>query len=270
MADLSPLITSISNFSGNVASYNQIKQQGEALLGPDWQIHFIRAIEKLKEDKKTALMEKYNAFVAFGKALDIWNEASRLKNESDYENAKFTLSDFETWLPKFGNAGNDLLSQIKERMQPANTGEKASPDAFLTEVVDKELLWELDNFIRVFTYLDQSKSILSMLALRQNINFEEYKYYGFINDLYDYLIEKGMSLLANKDKLRQILPQKIAGGAPALEQLLEHYREEKRLNFNPEAVTDNVVEGLTAQSIKDKIGELAKTEGLAEPDTPLP
>jgi len=181
-SDITPLLSSLTNFSGNMTSFKQVQSQGVALFGKDWQISFIRAIDKLKEDKKNFYLEKYNAFQSFGKALDVWNEASKAKKEDTYENLKFSLSDFEAWLPKFGVAGNELLDIIKSKLQP-NQGQKFNPDAFLTEVVDKELIWEIDNFLKVFNYLDQSKSVLGMLALRQNINFEEYKYYGFVNDL---------------------------------------------------------------------------------------
>ena len=86
--------------------------------------------------------------------------------------------------------------------------------------------WILKNFKKIENFLSQSREIMSAISLYKKAqSIEEYKNYGFIVDIVDYLIEKGEEILSTKSD--EEIENVFAGGRNELRDIILSYKAEK-------------------------------------------
>ncbi len=86
--------------------------------------------------------------------------------------------------------------------------------------------WLLQNFKKIQEFLSKSREIMSAISLYKNsASVEDYKNYGFILDVIDYLIETGEKILSQKsdDEIQTI----FEGGRNELRDIINTYKNEK-------------------------------------------
>lgn len=86
--------------------------------------------------------------------------------------------------------------------------------------------WDIQNFKRIENFLSNSREIMSAICLYKNVpSLEEYKYYGFIIDTIDYLIERGNKILSEKSD--DVLDMAFDGGRQGLKNIIASYEGQK-------------------------------------------
>lgn len=86
--------------------------------------------------------------------------------------------------------------------------------------------WDIQNFKRIEDFLSNSREIMSAICLYKNVpSLEEYKYYGFIIDTIDYLIERGNKILSEKSD--DVLDMAFDGGRQGLKNIIASYEGQK-------------------------------------------
>ena len=86
--------------------------------------------------------------------------------------------------------------------------------------------WDIQNFKRIEAFLSNSREIMSAICLYKNVpSLEEYKYYGFIIDTIDYLIERGNKILSEKSD--DVLDMAFDGGRQGLKNIIASYEGQK-------------------------------------------
>ena len=86
--------------------------------------------------------------------------------------------------------------------------------------------WDIQNFKRIEAFLSHSREIMSAICLYKNVpSLEEYKYYGFIIDAIDYLIERGNKILSEKSD--DVLDMAFDGGRQGLKNIIATYEGQK-------------------------------------------
>lgn len=86
--------------------------------------------------------------------------------------------------------------------------------------------WDIKNFKRIEDFLSNSREIMSAICLYKNVpSLEEYKYYGFIIDTIDYLIERGNKILSEKSD--DVLDMAFDGGRQGLKNIIASYEGQK-------------------------------------------
>ena len=86
--------------------------------------------------------------------------------------------------------------------------------------------WDIQNFKRIEIFLSNSREIMSAICLYKNVpSLEEYKYYGFIIDTIDYLIERGNKILSEKSD--DVLDMAFDGGRQGLKNIIASYEGQK-------------------------------------------
>lgn len=86
--------------------------------------------------------------------------------------------------------------------------------------------WDIQNFKRIENFLSNSREIMSAICLYKNVpSLEEYKYYGFIIDTIDYLIERGNKILSEKSD--DVLDMAFDGGRQGLKNIITSYEGQK-------------------------------------------
>lgn len=114
--ELNELKTALSKFEATPEGLDQIKQLDcIRKLGADW-----------AESVKSALAGDKNALsiwdnvVRTSKAYQLWDSAKQLTSdnltERDRARIQADMPEFETYLPMFGDAGNDLLAKLRRFM----------------------------------------------------------------------------------------------------------------------------------------------------------
>ncbi|MBP3616363.1 MAG: hypothetical protein J6J27_05675 [Alphaproteobacteria bacterium] len=86
--------------------------------------------------------------------------------------------------------------------------------------------WILQNFKKIEGFLAQSREVMSAISIYKKApSVEEYKNYGFILDVIDYLVEKGDEILSSKsdDEINSV----FAGGRDELRDIIKFYKSEK-------------------------------------------
>ncbi|MBR4316073.1 MAG: hypothetical protein IKP65_03785 [Alphaproteobacteria bacterium] len=86
--------------------------------------------------------------------------------------------------------------------------------------------WILQNFKKIEEFLAQSREVMSAISIYKKApSVEEYKNYGFILDVIDYLVEKGDEILSSKsdDEINSV----FAGGRDELRDIIKFYKSEK-------------------------------------------
>ena len=101
-------------------------------------------------------------------------------------------------------------------------------------VVTKEDLWYIDNYIVLRDYYDRTISRIAARCIRMgNIALEEYPFYPYILDVLEEICETGDYILS-KPELEPYVQKKIAGGTEALKDNLALYKQELENNSSPE------------------------------------
>ena len=86
--------------------------------------------------------------------------------------------------------------------------------------------WILNNFKKISEFLSNSREIMSAISIYKNAqSVEEYKNYGFIIDILDYLIEKGEEILS--EKTDEEIEKVFSGGRVELSNLISSYKNER-------------------------------------------
>ena len=86
--------------------------------------------------------------------------------------------------------------------------------------------WILNNFKKISEFLSNSREIMSAISIYKNAqSVEEYKNYGFILDILDYLIEKGEEILS--EKTDEEIEKVFSGGRVELSNLISSYKNER-------------------------------------------
>lgn len=101
-------------------------------------------------------------------------------------------------------------------------------------VVSKDMLWYVDNYIVLIDYYDRTISRIAARCVRMgNIALEDYKYYPYILDVLEEICDTGNFILEHTE-LHPYVEKKIAGGIEALKKNLSIYQEELTNNQSPE------------------------------------
>lgn len=105
-----------------------------------------------------------------------------------------------------------------------------------SDVVVKEDLWYIENYLILKDYYDMTISRIAARCIRMgNIAMEEYPFYPYILDVLEEICETGEYILSKK-ALYPYVEKKIAGGVKALEENLALYQQELENNSSPEMV----------------------------------
>ncbi len=91
---------------------------------------------------------------------------------------------------------------------------------------EENIDWILKNFIKISNFLSESRKIMSAISIyKKSSSLEEYKNYGFIVDVIDYLIDKGNEILSTKsdEDIKAVFP----GGRSELVSIIDSYKNEK-------------------------------------------
>ena len=118
----------------------------------------------------------------------------------------------------------------EEKSNPSKTAQKSPKNKSIKskkQSINKvNIDWILNNFKKIQEFLSESREVMSAISLYKNAeSIEEYKNYGFIIDVIDYLIEKGEEILSTKSdsEIENIFP----GGKEELRKTIEFYKNEK-------------------------------------------
>lgn len=123
-------------------------------------------------------------------------------------------------------------------------------------VVTKEDLWYIDNYIVLRDYYDRTISRIAARCIRMgNIALEEYPFYPYILDVLEEISETGEYILS-KPELAPYVEKKIAGGVKALESNLALYQQELENNSSPEMVKQDPDE---IAKMKQALGNIDKS-----------
>ena len=94
------------------------------------------------------------------------------------------------------------------------------------ECNEENIDWILKNFIKISDFLSESRRVMSAISIYKKAStLEEYKNYGFILDVIDYLIDKGNQILSTKSDAE--IEQVFAGGREELISIIDSYKKEK-------------------------------------------
>ena len=123
-------------------------------------------------------------------------------------------------------------------------------------IVTKEDLWYIDNYIVLRDYYDRTISRIAARCIRMgNIALEEYPFYPYILDVLEEICETGEYILS-KPELAPYVEKKIAGGVQALENNLALYQQELENNSSPEMVKQDPDE---IAKMKQALGNIDKS-----------
>jgi len=125
-----------------------------------------------------------------------------------------------------------------------------------SNVVTKEDLWYIDNYLVLRDYYDRTISRIAARCIRMgNIALEEYPFYSYILDVLEEICETGEYILS-KEALHPYVEKKIAGGVKALESNLALYQQELEQNSSPEMVKQDPEEII---KMKEALGDIDKS-----------
>lgn len=123
-------------------------------------------------------------------------------------------------------------------------------------VVTKEDLWYIDNYLVLRDYYDRTISRIAARCIRMgNIALEEYPFYSYILDVLEEICETGEYILS-RQALYPYVEKKIAGGVEALENNLALYQQELENNSSPEMVKQDPDE---IAKMKQALGDIDKS-----------
>ena len=91
---------------------------------------------------------------------------------------------------------------------------------------EENIDWILKNFVKISEFLSESRKIMSAISIyKKSPSLEEYKNYGFIIDVIDYLIDKGNEILSTKSdaEIEKVFP----AGRSELISIIDSYKTEK-------------------------------------------
>lgn len=125
-----------------------------------------------------------------------------------------------------------------------------------SNVVTKEDLWYIDNYLVLRDYYDRTISRIAARCIRMgNIALEEYPFYPYILDVLEEICETGEYILSNP-ALYPYVEKKIAGGVKALESNLALYEQELENNSSPEMLKQDPDE---ISKMKEALGDIDKS-----------
>lgn len=125
------------------------------------------------------------------------------------------------------------------------------------DVITKEDLWYIDNYIVLRDYYDRTISRIAARCIRKgNIALEEYPFYPYILDVLEEICETGEYILS-KQALWPYVDKKIAGGVKALEDNLALYQQELENNSSPDMLKQDPNE---IAKMKNALGNIDKSE----------
>ena len=119
---------------------------------------------------------------------------------------------------------NEKVAEIKEKNE--KTIKKSNIDDNKSSNNEENIDWILKNFIKINDFLSESRKIMSAISIyKKASNLEEYKNYGFIIDVIDYLIDKGNEILSTKSD--EEIEKVFSGGRNELISIIDSYKSEK-------------------------------------------
>lgn len=125
------------------------------------------------------------------------------------------------------------------------------------DVITKEDLWYIDNYIVLRDYYDRTISRIAARCIRKgNIALEEYPFYPYILDVLEEICETGEYILS-KEALAPYVEKKIAGGIEALKENLALYQQELENNSSPEMLKQDPDE---IAKMKNALGAIDKSD----------
>ena len=125
-----------------------------------------------------------------------------------------------------------------------------------SNVVTKEDLWYIDNYLVLRDYYDKTISRIAARCIRMgNIALEEYPFYPYILDILEEICETGEYILS-KPELAPYVEKKISGGVKALENNLALYKQELENNSSPEMIKQDPDE---IAKMKQALGNIDKS-----------
>lgn len=125
-----------------------------------------------------------------------------------------------------------------------------------SNVITKEDLWYIDNYLVLRDYYDRTISRIAARCIRMgNIALEEYPFYPYILDVLEEICETGEYILSNP-ALHPYVEKKIAGGVQALESNLALYEQELENNSSPEMLKQDPDE---ISKMKEALGDIDKS-----------
>ncbi len=112
-ADMHELTLALKNFNPGAKDLTKIKSLSVVKkFGPEWE-NGIKA--SLQADN--SLSEKWDSVLKTNRAYNLWDTAQHIVSEPITERVRAQiqaeLPDYETYLPMFGDAGNELLKKLR-------------------------------------------------------------------------------------------------------------------------------------------------------------
>ena len=125
-----------------------------------------------------------------------------------------------------------------------------------SDIVTKDDLWYIDNYIMLRDYYDRTISRIAARCIRMgNIALEEYPFYPYVLDVLEEICETGEYILS-KRALHPYIEKKIAGGVKALQKNLDIYQKELESNASVDLIKQDPQE---VNKMKEALGEIDKS-----------
>ncbi len=202
MADFEHVLQALAAYRGDNDTLNAFVQAAETDLGPDW----VQSIFTISAGWDAALVEKLNHAYNYYAATASWTEIQGYLADPNLNVATVAerLPTLEHWLTFFGDAAEEPLRQLRERLGVPTTptaipemptegalepvgGTLEQPQAAVSEKVETS-----EEFLvrQVFQDIDLLDRIQAWTAARcvelGNIEIYAYKFYGFQVDVMEH------------------------------------------------------------------------------------
>lgn len=123
--DLSELQSAINAFTPDQSGLNMISELPLVRrFGEEWQNAIRDALEQYPD-----IQAKWDVVIKTYRAYQLWDSASQIVNEPIDERTRAEIQadipEYETYLPMFGDAGNELLARLRTFISSVKSDEKA-------------------------------------------------------------------------------------------------------------------------------------------------
>ncbi len=181
---------------------------------------------------KQRILEKVRDIELRKKSVDVDKNTSEPITPVSENVSKEEISEMTEEIISNPQAKDEKITEIKEEtvVETNKKDEKSiknpSIDNKKASNHEENIDWILKNFIKISDFLSESRKGMSAISIYKKAStLEEYKNYGFILDVIDYLIDKGNQILSTKSDAE--IEQVFAGGREELISIIDSYKKEK-------------------------------------------
>ena len=220
--------TAIITISNPVEKTSEARKEREyetAISHDDSEITSSFEDNQIHQDYSKKLRQKILQKV---KDIELKAHKNKLENTNQHENNFQIEEDGAMPLPTDNIVATDSFSietsePKTQNVQPNFT--KVKDEALISFDADNTSDWILKNFVKINTFISQLREVMSAISLYKNSSsLEEYKYYGFLIDTTQYMIEKGQEILSTKSTAE--ISSYFEGGVDELKNIISSYKEQ--------------------------------------------